>query len=252
MKTNFFLALSAITVLAAVGCKKDTTDPPATTPAATAVDATIGMHFTFKADTAAFTLGTTELQDSLGHHVKLDQVRFFVSGIHAISNDNSVVGHYEGTNLLVDAAHADSIYHIGTVHASSIQLFHFDLGLDASTNGGNPASAAPPLNDASMYFTGMNMGYKFLVVTGHADLDGDNNFETSVSYACGMDPLLTEAHAHVHHALVQGEVFNAALVVDMALIFQGINLIADHSPMMDAPASRRMMTNLALAIDGIE
>ena len=210
------------------------------------------MHFNFKDGSAPFTLNTTVLHDSLGHNVLLDQVRFFVSSIHAFDDGGNVLAHYEGTNLLVDAAHADSIFSIGAIHAAHIHEFHFDLGLDATTNATDPATATPPLNDTSMYFTGMAMGYKFLVATGHADLDGNGSYETPVHYNCGMDALLTPAHAHVHHNLTAGELFTAQLDVDLALLFNGIDLTVDTAPMMDAAASQRMMANLTLGIDGEE
>lgn len=253
MNKHIPFAIAATTLLALAGCKKDSTEPPTSNPATeTAVDATVAMHFNFKNGSSPFALTTTVLHDSLGHHVLLDQVRFFVSGIHAFDDDGNVLAHYEGNNLLVDAAHADSVFAIGTIHAAHIHEFHFDLGLDASTNATDPATAAPPLNDMSMYFTGMSMGYKFLVATGNADLDDNGSYETPVNYACGMNALLTEAHAHVHHDLAAGEVFTAQVDVDLALLFNGLDLAVDNAPMMDAAASQRMMANLSQGIDGEE
>ena len=253
MNKNLPLFLAAVALLAIAGCKKDSVEPPAsTTPTETAVDATVAMHFNFKDGTAPFALSTSVLQDSLGHNVRLDQLRFFISGIHAFDDGGNVLAHYEGNNLLVDAAHTDTTYIIGAIHASHIHEFHFDLGLDATTNASNPASAAPPLNDTSMYFTGMNMGYKFVVATGQADLDNDGTYETPVDYACGMDALLTEAHAHVHHDLTAGELFTAQVDVNLTLLFKGINLAVDNAPTMHEPVKQRLMTNLSEGIDGEE
>lgn len=253
MNKQISLTLVATALLALAGCKKDSVEPPAnTTPTETAVDATVAMHFNFKDGSAPFVLGTTVLHDSLGHSVLLEQVRFFVSSLHAFDDGGNVLAHYEGNNLLVDAAHADTTYTSGAIHASHIHEFHFDLGLDPTTNASDPATAAPPLNDTSMYFNGMAMGYKFLVATGHADLDNNGSHETQVHYACGMDALLTEGHAHVHHDLSAGELFTAQIDVNLGLLFQGIDLALNNAPTMDAPASQRMMTNLSEAIDGEE
>ena len=126
------------------GCKKDSVDPPVDTPTSeTDVDATIRMHFSMLNGTDAFQLNSTVVQDSLGHPVKLDDVRFFVSGIHALSDDGTAIGHYEGVYLLVNAAQ-DSTFDIGAIHASHIHEFHLDLGLDHITNGGDITTAAAP------------------------------------------------------------------------------------------------------------
>lgn len=249
MKTLRSIVLFAAMAIGIAGCKKDSVDPPVDTPTQEAgVDATIRMHFSMLNGTVAFQLNTTILQDSLGHAVKLDDVRFFVSGIHALSDDGTAIGHYEGVYLLVNAAQ-DSTYDIGTIHASHIHEFHFDLGVDETANGGDIATATPPLNDATMYWDPA-AGHKFLVVSGHADIDGDGTFETMVNYACGTDNLLTEAHAHVHHDLTVGEVFTAQLGVDLGQLFNGINLATDPVTDMDAPLCLRMMSNLSDAIDG--
>ncbi len=183
--------------------------------------------------------------------MKLDQVRFFVSGTHAFDDEGNVLAHYEDVYLLVDAAHADTIFAIGAIHASHIHQFHFDLGLDQMANSVIPDLSPAPLNDSTMWFNA-TMGHKFLVATGHADLDNNGSFETVVNYACGMDMLLTEAHAHVHHDLTEGEVFIAQVDVNLALLFKGIDLSVDSMPMMASPASQRAMSNLSLGIDGEE
>lgn len=252
MNKHISLALAAAALLATAGCKKDSVEPPASTPTETAVDATVAMHFNFKDGSAPFALGNTVLHDSLGHPVRVDQVRFFVSGIHAYDDGGNVLAHYEGNNLLVDAAHSDTVYAIGAIHAMHIHEFRFNLGLDATTNAGNPATATPPLNDTSMYFTGMGMGYKFLVVAGQADLDNNGTYETAVNYRCGMDNLLTPAHGHVHHDLTAGELFTAQMDVNLALLFQGIDLAVNNAPGMHDPVNQRMMANLSSGIDGEE
>ena len=252
MIKNISFAILATVLLATTGCKKDSVDPPGT-PETTevAVDATVGMRFSFVDGTAPFMLDSTVLQDSLGHNVKLEQVRFFVNSIHAFDDEGDTLAHYQGKYLLVDAAHADTTFAIGAIHASHIHEFPVDLGLDAGANSLDPSVAPVPMNDTSMYFNS-TMGYKFLVATGHADINGDGNFGTPVNYACGMDMLLTPAHAHVHHDLAEGEMFNAQVLVDMGLLFKGIDLSVDNMPMMDAAPSMRMMRNLSTGIDGAE
>lgn len=243
-------AVMASLTLAVVGCKKDSVDPPADT-AANTVTATVRMNYMFMNGTEDFALNSTALHDSLGHAVQLDQVRFFVSGVHAMDNAGNAIGHYEGVYMLVDAARDTNNCLLGQINAPHIHEFHFDLGVDAAANAADPATAAPPLNDTSMYFVSQQMGYKFFVVTGHADLDGDGVYETPVSYECGMNSALTEAHAHVHHDLADGDVFTAMIHVDLSGIFSGLNLATSPAPDMHSPECARIMNNLSAGIDGM-
>lgn len=250
MKNNSIIAIMAALLLASAGCKKDTVDPPAETPTNT-VTATLRMSYMFMNGTEDFALNNTVLHDSLGHAVQLDQVRFFVSGVHAMDNAGNAIGHYEEVYMLVDAALATNNYLLGQINASHIHEFHFDLGVDPVANAADPATAAPPLNDTSMYFVSQPVGYKFFVVTGHADLDGDGVYETPVSYECGMDSALTEAHAHVHHDLADGDVYTAMIQVDLSGIFAGLDLMASPTPDMHSPECARIMINLSAGIDGM-
>ena len=248
---NLPLFLATLSLLAAKGCKKDSVDPPITPNTEVAVNATVGMKFSFVNGTAPFTLGSTVVQDSLGHNVKLDQVKFYISGLHAFNDEGEVLAHYEDSYLLVDADRADSTYTIGAIHASHIHEFEFDLGLDAIANSAVPGMMPGPLSDTTMWFD-TTMGHKFLLVDGMADINGDGVFEQPVKYACGMDMLLTPAHAHVHHNLTEGEFFAAEVNVDLGLLFRGIDLATDNMPMMDAAPSMRAMQNLSTGIDGVE
>ncbi|MFZ1617801.1 MAG: MbnP family protein [Flavobacteriales bacterium] len=249
---NLPLFLATLSLLAATGCKKDSVDPPVDTPSTeVAVNATVGMHFNFVNGTVPFTLNSTVVQDSLGHNVKLDKVKFYISGLHAFNDEGEVLAHYEDAILLVDALHADSTYAIGAIHASHIHEFEFDLGLEPTTNSVIPSMATGPLSDTTMWFN-TTMGHKFLLVDGMADINGDGVFEQPVKYACGMDMLLTPAHAHVHHNLTEGEFFAAEVNVDLGLLFRGIDLATDNMPMMDAAPSMRAMQNLSTGIDGME
>lgn len=251
MKINSSAAIMVAMLLAMAGCKKDTVEPPA--PADNAINATVRMNWMFNNGMDAFALNSTVLHDSLGHAVKLDTVRFFVSGIHAMDDGGTAVGHYEDVYLLVDASLDSNNYLVGAISAPHIHEFHFGLGLDATANAGNPSTATPPLDDHSMFFSGMmaGMGYKFLELTGDADVDGDGVYETAVRYACGMNSALTEAHAHVHHNVVDGETFTAQINVDLANIFAGLDVASAPMPDMHGAECARMMLNLSAAIDGM-
>ncbi|MEO5584755.1 MAG: MbnP family protein [Flavobacteriales bacterium] len=253
MKPISIAAITAAMLLASAGCKKDSVDPPATTPP-NSITATVRMNYMFVNGTEPFVLNNTVLRDTNGVAVKLDAVRFFVSGVHAMDDADNAIGHYESAYMLVDASQATNDFLLGQIHASHIHQFHFDLGLDATANSGDPATAAAPLNDASMFFAGQwtGMGYKFFAVSGFADVDNNGTYETPVRYECGMNTALTEAHAHVDHELANGDTYTAQINVDLNRIFAGLNLTTWPTPDMHSPECARIMLDLSAGIDGME
>lgn len=255
MRSNQTLALTALLIVGLAACKKDTEDPTPTTPAEVDVHATIRMKFSFMLGTNPYTTDSV-LHDGSGHALKVDGMRFFVSGAHAINDEEEEVGHFEDKYLLVDATTSNNFL-LGTVFTSHIHEFHFDLGVDTTANHDDVATAAAPLNEAAMHYGTNAEGYKFVSITGNADLDGNGSFETPISFICGTDALLTDAHAHVHHDLSEGETFTGQALVNMAGLFSSIDVstgthMFDATTSADVPICTQLMTNLSAAIDGVE
>lgn len=249
---NFHILCLAALVAGLSSCKKDSDEPTPTPPSnneETPVHATVRLQFSFMQNDTTYTLDSL-LHDSLGHEFKLDAIRFYVSGIHAINDEEEVIGHYEANNILVDPATADTFY-MGSIYASHIHEFLFDLGVQDSTNHAAFGIAGAPLNIPEMYWDQTN-GYKFMEITGHANLDANPDLETPISFTCGTDALLTAAHAHVHQDLTEGEHFTGHILVDMGTLFTGIDLATTPTGTMGAPVCARLMSNLDLAIDGME
>lgn len=248
MKTKHLMAFTAALAVGFTACKKDSDEPVDTTPVEVPHNATIRLSFAFVQGLNTFTLDSI-VHDSLGHALKLDGLRFYIGGGHAANDEEEEVGHFEDARLLVDA-NATNDFPLGPIYASHIHEIHLDLGLDSATNHADFATAEAPLNDPSLYFN-TTEGYKFLMISGHADGDGDGTFETAFSYACGTDALLTDAHVHVHHDIVEGETFTAPAIVDVIALFAGIDVIATPSASGAEETNARLMENLELAIGGM-
>lgn len=250
MSTNQLLALLATLAVGFTSCKKDDEEPEDTHEHnEVAHNATIRMSFTFIQGENAFTLDSIA-HDSLGHALKLDMLKFYIGSGHATNDEEIEVGTFEDARLLVDASTANDFL-LGPIFASHIHEFHLDLGLDSATNHADFAAAEAPLNDPAMYLNATD-GYKFLLINGHADADGNGSFETAFNYACGTDPLLTDAHVHAHHDIVEGETFTAEATVDLLALFAGIDVVATPSASGGEEVNARLMENLELAIDGVE
>lgn len=251
MKTTLITIGSAAMLLLAVGCQKDNDEPAPSAPVQP-MEASISVEWLFMQDMDDLVLGTTVLHDSLGHAVKLDTLRFYMSGAQAMGMSGEAVADYTGVRYLVDAAHADHLFPLGAITTPHLHELDFDLGLDAEANAGDPATAGAPLDDPSMFFTGewAGMGYKFLQATGHADLDGSGQFMTPVRFETGMAMALTSVSVHVHADLQDGDQLTIPLHVDLARLFAGLDLASNAQPDMHSPEAARIMHNLATSIGG--
>ncbi len=244
----------ALAALAFTACKKDEEAAPddhSHDPAT----ANVSLGFSLMQGGNDYTLDSL-LTDSLGHKIKLSSLRFFVSGIHAEDDADVMVGDWDDAYLLVDANNASNTFALGSITAAHIHQFHFALGLDSATNHADPTVAEAPLNDASMHWNwNPAAGYKFLVVEGRVDDDGDGVVDAGdpeIVYHCATDALLTEAHAHEDHALANAENYVAPVHVDLSLLFAGIDAVTTTSGMGAEAVNLRLMQNLAGSIDGAE
>lgn len=245
------ILLGLATALSA--CKKDSDTEPTPTPTPTEVShhATIRLSLMFMKDTNAYALDTV-LHDSLGHALKLTTMRFYIGGGHAVNDEDEEVGHFEESILLVDADSAMNDFLLGPIYTSHIHEFHMDLGLDSAVNHTDISGATAPLNDAGMYLGSATAGRIFVKVVGNADLNGDGTFEQPISFTCSGDELLNEAHIHVHHDIVEGETFTGEGTVDMALLFEGIDVATTATGTGSDPVCTRLVSNLSGAIMGME
>lgn len=250
-RTNLLMALAALAI-SVTSCKKDSDAEPTPTPTPTEVshNATIRLSLMFMKDTVGYTLDTV-LHDSLGHALKLTAMRFYIGGGHALNDDDEEVGHFEQSILLVDADSATNNFLLGPIYASHIHAFHMDLGLDSAVNHTDISGAAAPLNDAGMYLGSASAGRIFVKVIGNADVNGDGTFEQPISYTCSGDELLSEAHIHAHHDIVEGETFTGEGMVNMAVLFAGINVATTATGTGSDAVCTRLVANLSGAIDGL-
>ncbi len=250
MTTKQLMVIMAALVVGLAACKRDD-DEPEETHDHTEVphNATVRISFSFVQGENAFTLDSIT-HDSLGHALKLDQLKFYIGGGHVENDEEEEVAEYDEARLLVDAS-ATNDFLLGPIYASHIHEFHLVLGLDSATNHADFATAEAPLNDPGMY-VGSSAGYVFLGIAGHVDADGDGVFETEIAYACSSDALLRDAHVHAHHDIVEGETFTAPAFVDVIALFAGIDVVATPEAEGAQEVNVRLMENLELAIDGME
>jgi hypothetical protein len=231
MKTRniFIAAFAAALVTGSVACRKDAEEPA---PPTTAGSGHLLVSFTLMNGTDTFHLSDL-LHDGAGRLIRFDTVRFFISGIHLHNDADVIIAEYPALHELFDGAQPNAQFDLGDLEAQHVHSFAFDVGVDEEANHADPATAAPPLNDLSMYVD-PSTGYKFVLLSGHVDSNDDgavDGSDATFRYVIDTDALLDEDEVHVHHDLAEGEHYVIQAWADMAVVLSGVDVMNDPMTM---------------------
>jgi len=229
MKNTFKYSLLAMLLAATVttGCRKDDTEPDV-------VDAhdnhtssgLITMMVHHKVGTENFAYNT-DFTDDFGNVYQFTRAQFYMSGAQLLDM-NSAPAHTFSETYHVISPDA-MLYDLGTVEQGHFHSILFDVGVDSATNHMDPTlyDASNPLaiQSPSMHW-GWNPGYKFIVLEGLVDTDGDNIPETNMTYHVGTDGLLMATDVVDIHTELMHDVSALTLhmEIDYAQFLSGINL----------------------------
>ena len=239
------IMLLAALSLSLVTCKKDE-DEPEPTPATTG---TFSASFGFHWGGPDFELGTT-YADGAGNAIVVDTLMFFLSDFH-LMNAGSIVGDFHDKVVLV-SAEEESIVVIGTMSASSVDTIHVTLGLESALNHADPATAEPPLDDATMHLGSTAAGYTFLLLEGRVDDDGDGTVDAGdpvFLYRCATDAALREIEAPLATSVSAGSNTINHIHMHVDELFTGINTLATPWATGYDPINQQLMDNLAIATE---
>jgi len=174
-KITSITTLLLLSILTITSCKK-TVDPVEPDPVVE-VKNNISLHFMNKwgmDDDFAY----NTVYDINGVNVQFTDLRFYLSNFELHDDaDNEVA--IEGKVLLIDAG-STGHQELGEISKdfNHIHEMHFLFGLDTINNHIDPITASAPLNDASMHWGwAPEEGYKFMLIEGKSDVDGDGNYE---------------------------------------------------------------------------
>jgi hypothetical protein len=243
--------LLATTALAFAACKKDKEEAPAPTPTPTTAD--ISVRFQFMHGSNAFDINSN-YTDGAGHAVRFSKLKFYASDFHLVNDEHDTVAMFHDKAVLADAATPLASYSLGSMSPGHVHMVLMNLGLDSELNHADPTLAAYPLNVADMHWSwNPAAGYKFLAMEGHADGNGDGDFEdaedVSFTYHCATDALLRNAAFHHHADVAACNSYVLVGKVDVQVLLSGLNLLASPVQMGAQPGNITAMDSLVVAID---
>lgn len=161
-----------------------------------------------------------------GQMVNFNFLKFYVSGIEMSDDAGTILADNDGLPILATTEQNGVI--IGTTTEEHFHMLQFNIGLDSLTNHSDPVTAPDPLSDTEMHWNWNPAGgYKFLRMEGTVDgVDFISHAATDALFQEGMAVGLHDVNA-------DGDHIHMELLVDFAVVFDGISIpgtTQNHGP----------------------
>lgn len=252
MKISKYIAIIVLGVLGLTSCRKETDEiePPIELVDGLLVETNdVSLHFMNKwgmDDDFAY----NTVYDVNGVNVKFVDLRYYLSNfeVHDDADNSAMIA--ENKVILIDAGSTEHV-DLGSIPESfsHIHEMHFLFGLDTITNHQDPIVAEAPLNDASMHW-GWNPdgGYKFMVVEGEVEIDGDYQ---SFAIHLATDPVLRSLSKEVHRDVENNSIMLMTMV-NYQQLFTGVDFANLEGTHGSHPLTNMIADEVANAIDIME
>lgn len=233
-------------ILMLISCRKKDPDEPVPP----AYHGTLALGVAFRHNAHVYELGSI-YTDAAGHEFRLDTLLIVLSSPYGVDDFAATVADFPQTCLLVDAS-ADNLFLLGEIHSHHLHELRFDIGLSPVLNHADPATTTALSELAPVYSGNTTDGHFFLVVAGQVDGNGDgvlDDTDPTFSFKCMGSGLLRTGMAPAHADLPESGPLIAWAVVDMAILLEGIDLLATASATGNHPINVQLMDQLAEAME---
>jgi len=171
------------------------------------------------------TLGNT--YDINGTKVRIDRVQYYLAGID-VTGDNPTT--FTDKVLLVDPNTIS--YELGDAKVGHTHMIRFNVGVPAELNTGvDPTTYSeddPLYPQIPSMDWGWQAGYKFFVIEGEVDSDGDDVVDSNLEIHLGQDAYYTPVMIEIHSDISDAS-HAIHLEADIANLFTDISDISTNS-----------------------
>jgi hypothetical protein len=238
--------ITAFTVLffSFASCKKDQTASPAPVTMAQLL-----VHLHTNIDTSEVDTSTAS-KDATGRRIKIKLAQFYASGIRVQKSDGSWL---PMTGLIILKTIPNEQYVLGNVPTGNYQSIAFNVGLDATTNSGDPGTQAAGsvlgVQNPSMWFGSTAQGYIFMNIQGMVDTSAGNNGTVNfpISYQLGTSTMLKSVTLPSKtYAVVANQANFVHLICDYGKALAGVNFKTQNmaSPWSNATVATQIANNV--------
>lgn len=201
------------------------------------------IRFVHKAGNEILKLDETEFTIWNGKKMMINRIEFYLSGIKVIDQENEVQK-FDDVILLINASQEGRAIPIGAIEEDMVaKKFAMSFGLDSITNHGDP-SLYPDTHPLSLKIPSMHWswagGYRFFVVEGKVDQDGDGILETDFGFHNLGDKLYKEVQIELDSSAND---MNLVFAMDYVKLFDKLTLIGNSQIHGSGAKNLQMMTN---------
>ena len=162
-----------------------------------------------------------------GRTMSLSLAQLYLSDIQLVRADGTT---YDIPGKSILKVFEKDTYVAGEVPVGTYKALRFKVGVDATTNGQNPAATSEPaiFEKSEMWFGGTAQpdGYVFMHVKGKLDTSADlSHPPVPFVYKIGTNAHYKQVNMSDHNfTLVEGQVEFAHIIVDYSRLFNGVQL----------------------------
>ncbi|MFN8352215.1 MAG: MbnP family protein [Flavobacteriales bacterium] len=168
---------------------------------------------------------SVQFTDGAGTPVLVTRLKFFLAQPSFVDDAGDSVAAFPAKHFLVDLDDGGLVRNIGELDGHLHEMT-IGVGLDSTTNHTDPTISVEPMASSGLWW-GWAGGYKFLVLEGRYDSDGDGLVEGTdfpFEFHCGMDTAYRRIMLNVHTDADMGG--NVILPLDLNIdsLFSGLDV----------------------------
>jgi len=202
----------------------------------------INLNLSHEYNGAPFVYGQN-YTDGAGNAVYITRVQYFLTDITMVHDGGQST--IAPQSVILGSGNISN-YPLGSINATSLESVNFTLGVGSPLNHADPSlqPAGSPLwfQSPSMHW-GWSSGYRFLVIEGKVDDNGDGTPNKMFQFHTVGDQYLTVVNPITTAGTTNGTDINANLSVNIADWLVGINLITAGAIHGGGPIIADLMTN---------
>lgn len=233
-----------VLALILIGCKKNENQK-----------ATVNLNFQTENSGTNYTF-LEEFTNGDGIKIRIEVLQFYISNIRFVNK--------KGKEILAEdiALIKCDLNGLGTaevkVPAGNYTSLRFGIGVPKELNEKTPADFTEvnhPLNSSQNTYWGMNSMYRFLMLDGKYDLEGDGLIDGSFSYHTGYEDSYRDVELVHDFSFDRKGVYSQAILIDVSKLFYVTGNIVDvvtesnfHGNYAEIDLSLRVSDNFANAV----
>jgi hypothetical protein len=192
-----------------------------------------------------------------GTKIRLELLRFYISDVRFVSKKKSEEVVVTDIALL-EFDLAGSGQAAIKIPAGDYTAIRFGLGVSPDLNETDPSAfneTGHPLNVTQNTYWGMNGLYKFVMLDGRSDADGDGTFEGIFSYHTGYNECYREVEIVHDFSIDRKGVYEQRIGIDVSKLFYVSGSMIDvttesnyHGNLAEIDLAKRLSSNFASAL----